>query len=153
MIVSDEDSGISKPLIGSVLVQRKMISPTQLDEALEIQKKEGGFLGEILIKLGYLGEKDIVVALVVQCSLPYIAINKYEIDPALLRLIPEHTARELQVVPLDRVGDVLSVVMVNPVSSALKKELGKITGCRIATFVATKSEINQAIDRWYRKGS
>ena len=152
MIYDEEDAVSKRPLIGEILVKRQMITPQQLIEALELQKKESGFLGEILVKLGYLEERDIVVALVVQCSLPYIAINKYDIDPNVLKLIPEKVAREFHVIPLDRVGDVLSVVMVNPVSISMKTELEKLTGCKIATFIATKSEVNEAINRWYKKG-
>ena len=152
MLFDQEDSATHRPLIGEILVQRHIISPQQLSEGLEVQQKETGFLGEILVKLGYLEERDIVVALVVQCSLPYIAINKYEIDPEVLKLIPEKTAREFHAVPLDRVGDVLSVVMVNPLSNEMKSQLEKITGCKIATFIATRSEINEAISKWYKKG-
>ena len=152
MLFDQEDDATHKPLIGEILLKRHLITSQQLHEALEVQKKETGFLGEILVKLGYLEERDIVVALVVQCSLPYIAINKYEIDLSVLKLIPEKVAREFQVIPLDRVGDVLSVVMVNPLSSQMKTDLEKMTGCKIATFIATKSEINEAIARWYKKG-
>ena len=67
----------------------------------EIQKKENGFVGEILIKLGFIEERDIVVALVVQCGLPYIAINKYSIEPSILKLIPKEVALKEKVVPLD----------------------------------------------------
>ncbi len=151
MTITPEDSALAKQMIGSILIQRKVINSLQLDEALDMQKKEGGFLGEALVRLGYVDEKEVVAALVVQCSLPYIAINKYEIDPELLKLIPESMAREYLVIPLDRVGDVLSVVMVNPLSSSLKQDLEKTTGCRIATFIATKTEIQEAINRWYVK--
>ena len=152
MLFDQEDASTHRPLIGEILVKRRLISPEQLNEALDVQKKENGFVGEILLKLGYLEERDIVVALVVQCSLPYIAINKYEIDPEVLKLVPEKTARDFHAVPLDRVGDVLSMVMVNPLSEEMKSQLEKITGCKIATFIATRSEINEAISKWYKKG-
>ena len=152
MLFDQEDVSTHRPLIGEILVKRRLITLQQLNEALEVQKKETGFLGEILLKLGYLEERDIVVALVVQCSLPYIAVNKYEIDPKVLELVPEKVAKEFHAVPLDRVGDVLSMVMVNPLSEELKAQLEKITGCKIATFIATRSEINEAIARWYKKG-
>ncbi len=150
MVPGDDDPQLAKQLIGSILIQRKIIAPEQLDEALAVQKKDGGFLGEILVQLGYLDEKDILAALIVQCSLPYIAITKYDLAPELAQAIPEDFARKNFVIPLDRVGDVLSVVMVNPLSTAMKKELERVTGCRIATFIATKSEIKEAIDRLYQ---
>lgn len=148
-----EDSPAKKPpLIGEILVHRNIITEKQLTQALELQEKEKEFLGEILVKLGYLQERDIVVALIVQCGLPYIAVNKYEIDPQVIKLIPEELARSLQVIPLDRVGNVLSVVMTNPLNPSMKEQLEQITGCKVASFITTKSEIVDAIGRFYRKG-
>ena len=96
-------------------------------------------------------EKDIVVALIVQCGFPYIAVNKYEIDAKVILLIPEETARKYHVIPLDRVGDVLSVVMANPLDIAMIEELEELTRCKIATFIATKAEIDEAINLRYKK--
>lgn len=138
-----------KPLIGEILIKRKHINQQQLDAALESQKKEKGFIGEILVKLGYVEERDIVVALVVQCGLPYIAINKYAVAPEILKLIPKDVAIKEKVVPLDLIGNVLSLVMVSPLSEERKHNLERLTNCRIATFIATKTEIEEAIGRLY----
>ena len=138
-----------RPLIGEVLIKRKRITQAQLDHALEAQKKENGFVGEILVKLGYLDERDIVVALVVQLSLPYIAVSKYTIDPAVVHLIPKDLAQKERIIALDRIGDILSVVMANPLSDEKKKHLENMTKCRIATFISTKTEIEEAIARQY----
>ena len=140
---------MDKPLIGEILIKRKRITQEQLNHALETQKKENGFVGEILVKLGYVEERDIVVALVVQCGLPYIAINKYTIAPEILKLIPKDIAQKEKVVPLDRIGDILSVVMMNPLSQEAKQRLEALTKCRIATFISTKSEIEEAIAQLY----
>ena len=139
----------NKPLIGEILIKRKRITKEQLDHALEAQKKENCFLGEVLVKLGYVEERDIVAALVVQCGLPYIAVNKYSIDPEVLRLIPKEVAQKEKVIPLDRIGDVLSVVMTNPLNQERKIKLESLTKCRIATFISTKTEIEEAIIRFY----
>ena len=140
---------MEKILIGEILIKRKRITKEQLDTALQMQKKENGFVGEILVKLGYVDEQDIVVALVVQCGLPYIAVTKYTIDPEVIRLIPKEVAQKERVIPLNRVGDILSVVMVNPLLEDKKHDLEQLTHCRIATFIATKTEIEQAIARHY----
>ena len=136
-------------LIGEILMKRKRITQAQLDHALEVQKKENGFVGEILVKLGYVDERDIVVALVVQCGLPYIAVNKYNIDPAVLTAIPREVVVRDRLIPLDRIGDILSVVMANPLSDAKKAELEALTKCRVAIFIATKTEIDEAIAKLY----
>ncbi len=138
-----------KVLLGEILIQRKKITREQLDAALSTQKEKGGFLGEILVNLGLLDERDIVVALVVQCGLPYIAVNKYTIDPEIVRLIPKEVAQKEKVIALDRIGEILSVVMINPLTDDKKSYLESLTKCRIATFISTKSEIEEAIARNY----
>jgi type IV pilus assembly protein PilB len=138
-----------KVLLGEILIQRKRITPAQLDDALQVQKKNGGFIGEILVSLGILDERDIVVALVIQCGLPYIAVNKYAITPQIVHLIPKEVAQKEKVIALDRIGEILSVVMVNPLTDDKKNYLETLTKCRIATFISTKAEIEEAIARNY----
>ena len=140
-----------KQLLGQILIKRGFITKEQLRDALEIQKKEGGVLGEVLVKMGYVTERDVVVALIVQCGFPYIAVNKYDIDTGVVELISEEIARKYHIIPLDRVGDVLSVVMENPLNTAMISEVEKLTNCRVATFIATRTEIDEAINKWYKK--
>src|SRR5208283_366359 len=136
-------------LLGEILIQRKRITREQLEAALQTQKQKGGFIGEILVNLGILDDRDIVVALVIQCGLPYIAVNKYTIDPQIVRLIPKEVAQKEKVIALDRIGEILSVVMVNPLTDDKKNYLESMTKCRIATFISTKGEIEEAIARNY----
>jgi len=141
-----------KVLLGEILIQRKRITREQLDGALAEQKQKGGFIGEILVNAGYLDERDIVVALVIQCGLPYIAVNKYNIDPQIVHLIPHDVALKERVIALDRIGEILSVVMVNPLTDEKKEYLETLTKCKVATFISTKAEIEEAIARNYYTG-
>jgi len=138
-----------KVLLGEILIQRKRITREQLDAALSKQKEKGGFVGEILCNMGLLDERDIVVALVIQCGLPYIAVNKYAIDHEIVALIPKEVAQKEKIIALDRIGEILSVVMVNPLTDDKKNYLEALTKCRIATFISTKTEIEEAIARHY----
>jgi hypothetical protein len=138
-----------KTLLGEILIQRKRITPGQLEVALDVQKQKGGFIGEILVDLGMLDEQDIVVALVIQCGLPYIAVNKYVLDPQIVRLIPREVAQREKVIALDRIGEILSLVMVNPLPEEKKNYLETLTKCRVVTFISTRSEIEKAIARNY----
>jgi len=138
-----------KVLLGEILIQRKRITREQLEGALQAQKTKGGFIGEILVNMGLLDDRDIVVALVIQCGLPYIAVNKYTIDPQIVHLIPLEVAQKEKVIALDRIGDILSVVMVNPLTEEKKNYLEALTKCRIAVFISTKAEIEEAIARNY----
>ena len=138
-----------KVLLGEILIQRKRITRGQLEAALQAQKEKGGILGEILVNLGILDERDIVVALVIQCGMPYIAVNKYTINPQILRLIPKEVAQKEKVIALDRIGEILSVVMCNPLTDDKKNYLETLTKCRVVTFISTKTEIEEAIARSY----
>lgn len=138
-----------KTRLGDLLVQRKVITQQQLDQALNEQKQRAEYLGEILIRLGFVEERDIVAALVVQCNLPYIAIANYSIDKKVLHSISSQTARKYHAIPLDKVGNVLSVVMADPMNDEIKNELAKEARCDVTAFIATKTEIMNAINTWY----
>jgi type IV pilus assembly protein PilB len=150
----EEKYPVSKnQLLGEILLERHLITREQLHKALAVQKKGNGYIGEVLVKLGYVEERDVVVALVVQCNLPYIAIDKYDIDKSIIQLVSKEMARKYHVVPLDRVGNVLSIVMADPLNVSIKAELQRNTNCNIAPFISTKSEIEKAIERWYGRES
>ena len=146
-------SSSKKLLLGKILLERNIINQSQLKNALEIQEERGEYFGETLVGLGYVEEHDIVAALVVQCHIPYIAIDRYEIDQSIIQLVPGKIAREYHVIPLDRVNDILSVVMADPLDDAAKVELKRVTNCRLAPFIATDTEIDKAIHRWYDSDS
>ena len=152
MVILENEPAMDKTLIGKILMQRGVIQESQLQKALDQQKKEEKLLGEILADLGYLEEIDIVVALMVQCNLPYIAVNKYGINEDVLPLIPEDFARAFHVIPLERVGDILSVVMADPLDRKLTERIEDRAQMKVSPFIATQTEIDQAIDHWYGKG-
>jgi type IV pilus assembly protein PilB len=154
MVVSMVKNSPSKTqLLGKILLDRNIINQKQLRHALEVQEKEAGNFGEVLIRLGYVEEHDVVGALVVQCHIPYIAIDQYEIDQSIIQLVSSDFARRYHVIPLDRVNDILSIVMEDPLDEAVKAELKRITNCRLAPFIATQTEIAKAIRRWYINNS
>ena len=140
-------------LIGEILVERGLVTPQQLAQALALQcsAQKPEFIGEILIRLGYVTEIEIVTALVLQCNLPFIAVSKHEIDPAVLALIPPEIARRERIIPLDRIGKILSVVMQNPLDNELREDVERLTGCCIATFISTRAEIESALTKFYKE--
>lgn len=138
-----------KQLLGNVLLDRDLITKDQIKQVLQIQERQGGYFGKILVDLGYINEHDIVTALVIQCHVPYIAIDQYDIDRDILRLVPREIARKYHVIPLDQVNKILSIVMADPLDTEAKSELQHITNCRLVPFIATQGEIENAIHRGY----
>lgn len=138
-----------KEQLGQVLLQRRVVTSEQLQQALDMQKENGGLLGEILIKLGATTEEDIVQALAIQHDFPYLPLANYNIDEESLKLIPENIVRKYGLLPIDKMGDVLTVVMANPLNEQVLAEIETLTKCKIEIFVATYTEIKEAIERCY----
>lgn len=138
------------PLLGHILLQRQKITQDQLQQALAHQQGAENYIGEVLVNLGFVTEREIVVALIVQCNFPYIAIDHYEIREAIVQLIPREIAQKYSLIGLDRVGDILSVVMSDPLNKSVRMELKNLTRCLIAPFIATKTEIEKAIRLAYK---
>ena len=138
-----------KQLLGNILLDRDLITQDQLEHVLQVQEKRGGYFGKILVDLGYVNEHDIVTGLGIQCHVPYIAIDQYDIDQSTLQLVPSAIAHKYNVIPLDQVNKILSIVMADPLDMEVKNELQSITNCRLVPFIATQEEIEKAIHRCY----
>src|SRR5215471_10128653 len=101
-------------------------------------------LGEILVK-----ESDITGVLSRQYGVPSINLKYYEIDPNVIRLIPQDTATRYQVVPLSRVGSVLTIAMTDPTNVFAMDDVKFMTGFNVEPVVASEAAIADAISRFY----
>ena len=150
-LVTRQTTPVKKQFLGDILRERGLITKNELKDALLVQEMQGGYFGQVLVSLGYVSEQDILAALVIQYHIPYIAVDHYEISREVLDLIPEEFARKYHVIPLDCVNDILSVVMANPADVNVINELKRMTTRRIAPFIATLSEIDNALQRGYQR--
>jgi len=135
--------------LGELLVERKVITPDQLKEALKIQKDKGGLLGQILVSLGLASEEAVVQALTSQFGFPFLPLKNYSIDEDLIRLVPENVARQYCLVPIDRIGDTLTVAMADPLNTKAIEDLEMLSHCSVQVFVSTISDVAGAIARCY----
>src|SRR5678815_2942402 len=94
--------------IGELLLKEKRISAEQLQEALNYQRTNGGKPGANLVKLEFVKDEEITALLSKQYGVPSIALSQFEIDPAVVKLVPAGTARKYQIVPLSRAGHQLN---------------------------------------------
>jgi type IV pilus assembly protein PilB len=137
--------------LGDLLVKEKVLSPEQLEAALKSQKDSGGKdrLGSILVKLGYLSDDDVTNFLSRQYGVPAINLQFFEIDPAVVKLIPEATAKRYQILPLSRVGAALTIAMVDPTNVFAMDDIKFMTGFNIEPVVASEAAIMDGIERAY----
>jgi type IV pilus assembly protein PilB len=136
--------------LGELLIERGLINREQMEGALEIQKAKGGLIGEILVELGFVKEEDVAQALTTQYGFPFLPLGNYEINPEVIAIIPLRVARQYLVLPIDKIGNNLTVTMSNPLNSQAIEDVEMLTGCAIQTFVSTSSDIKKAIEKYYR---
>jgi type IV pilus assembly protein PilB len=135
--------------LGEILVRENLITQDQLQKALEFQRSNGGKLGSCLTKLGFITDDDITGVLSRQYGVPSINLKYYEIDPNVIRLIPQDTALRYQVIPLSRVGSVLTIAMTDPTNVFAMDDVKFMTGFNVEPVVASESAIAEAISRFY----
>ncbi|MES1210961.1 MAG: hypothetical protein ABUL63_01375, partial [Acidobacteriota bacterium] len=90
--------------LGDTLVRAGKINQAQLQEALSMQKDQGGRLGTNLVKLGYLTERQLVEALSEQFKVPSVDLNNMEIDEGVAKIIPADIARKYTIFPVTKAG-------------------------------------------------
>src|SRR5687767_13627442 len=135
--------------IGELLLKEKRISAEQLQEALNYQRTSGGKLGANLVKLGYVKDEEITALLSKQYGVPSIALNQFEIDPAVIKLVPAETARKYQIVPLSRAGAMLTIAMTDPTNVFAMDDVKFMTGYNVEPVVASETAVLDSIEKYY----
>ncbi|MCB0219250.1 MAG: type IV-A pilus assembly ATPase PilB [Chrysiogenetes bacterium] len=135
--------------LGELLVREKLISPVQLQQALEEQKKSGERLGTTLTRLGLVEESELTSFLSKQFGVPSINLSEFEIDEEVIRLIPHDQAQKYKLIPVNRAGATLIVAMADPSNIMAIDDIKFVTGYNIEVVVATEQAIEEATERYY----
>ncbi len=135
--------------LGELLVRSGRINPAQLNEALALQKEQGGRVGTNLVKLGYLTEKQLVESLSQHFNVPSVDLTGVEIDETVLKIIPADLARKYTILPVTKTGATITVAMIDPTNVFAMDDVKFMTGYRVEPVVASETGIRTAIDRYY----
>jgi type IV pilus assembly protein PilB len=135
--------------IGELLLKEKRITPDQLQQALTYQKANGGKLGYNLVKMGFVKDEEITALLSKQYGVPSINLTQFEIDPAVIKLIPSDTATKYQIIPLSRAGATLTIAMTDPTNVFAMDDIKFMTGYNVEPVVASETAVFDAIARYY----
>lgn len=139
---------IDKPF-GEVLIERNLIERSQLNVALDMQRKEGGMLGEILVEQGFVSEMDIAYTLSLIYGFPFMPLQSFEISRDLVKLVPKRVAEHYTVMPIDKIGNSVTVATNNPLNNDALEDIEYITKSDIQIFISTKTDIHDTIERVY----
>jgi type IV pilus assembly protein PilB len=135
--------------LGEILVRENLISPQNLREALDHQREHGGRLGFNLVKLGLISEDMITTVLSRHYGIPSVNLDLFNIEPAVLRLIPQEVAQKHSVLPLSRVGATLTLATVDPTNVFALDDVKFMTGLNVEPVVVAEGSVQQAIAKYY----
>lgn len=139
--------------IGDLLVEKNMISETQLQHALQEQKLSGRKLGNTLVELGYVEENALLNLLSAQLNIPFVELKQFRFDRALVQSLPETSARRYRVVVLREDFDGLLLGMADPTDLFCLDELQRILKKPLKPAVVRESELLDVLDIAYTRAS
>ena len=142
--------GRKKVRIGDLLVQNRVISESQLQTALTVQKSSGHKLGHTLIELGFIKERQLLDFLSQQLQIPYVDVKSYQFNPDVVQLLPETMARRYRAVVLEKWDREVLVGMADPTDLFAFDELGRILKTRVRQAVVRESDLLAQLGRVYR---
>jgi type IV pilus assembly protein PilB len=136
--------------LGTLLIERGLVTQEQLDAALKEQQETRKSLGRVLIDQGTVSETDLVATLAARIGLDFVDIGDYPVDPSAVSLISDSLARRFQAIPIAWEDDRLVVAMADPSNVVAIDDIRTITGADVRTVVSTRSAILDAIERHHR---
>ncbi|MDR3331648.1 MAG: Flp pilus assembly complex ATPase component TadA [Synergistaceae bacterium] len=137
--------------LGDLLVDAGAIAKLTLDAALEEQKISRMRLGEILLKNGWLSERQLAEALSKQLKLPLVSLSRFKPTMEAIRIIPEPVAQRLEIVPLAILeSGKIAIAMSDPLNVIAVDELRMITNAEFEINVATASDVRRALMNFYK---
>lgn len=143
--------------LGDILVRSGIISADKLQEALKKQQRDKGeFLGQTLVRLGIVREDQIVQALSQQLLVPFFSMSDWprlaEMSKSASTLIPEAFARKNYLFPIQKKESVLVVAITDPTNLLVIDNLQKMTGLDIESVIATKTDVENVLNKIYSQG-
>jgi len=142
-------SSASSKDIAEMLLEEGLITPRQLEKAIEQQKNSNESLEKIIINLGYVTEKEVTEVIGKEMGVPFIDLDEVEIDPELARAIPEHLAQRYKVIPVGQENNKLALAMVDPLNVFAIDDIRLITGFDIEPMISTEESILRAINKQF----
>jgi type IV pilus assembly protein PilB len=134
--------------LGQILIELGMITPEQLEQALEEHRRTPKSIGRVLIDLGMIKEGDLVRALAEQVGLEFVDLAEHPIDPTATTLLPEALARRYRAIPIGERDGKLLVAMSDPANVYALDDIRTITNRDVQPLVATAGDVERAIQKF-----
>jgi len=138
-----------KDRLTEILINNKLITQEQLDQALSVQGKKGGKLSDIIVSLKFIKENELISALSQGSGFPLIDLKRFKIDYEIAKIIPVAVARHYQIIPVSKMGDTITLAMADPLNIFAIDHVGALTGYKINPIIASAPDIMQTIELSY----
>ncbi|MFQ5535860.1 MAG: type IV-A pilus assembly ATPase PilB [Gemmatimonadota bacterium] len=135
--------------LGDLFVREGLITEEQLKEGLAEAKTSGTRIGYALVKLGFVAEEELTRMLAKQYRVPAVDLDRVTVDPKILKLIPADVANKHLVLPLRRVGRMLTVAMTNPTDFSAIDDLKFITKMDIEPVIVGEYTLRKHLENYY----
>ena len=140
-----------KKLLGQILKELRLVHEGQIQEALAVQREDGGLIGETLVKLGHLGSDDLARALGVQAGLESVDLSQVEIDEELVKRVDAATVSIFRAVPFASDGDVVKVAVADPSALTSLDDIRFMLGREVQAYLASGEDIDRVIETYFRE--
>jgi len=139
---------LTRKKLGEILLAQGLVTTEQVQEVISEQESTGELSGEIFVRWDYASEYDIACAVATQFSTPFIRCSSYKIPRDVMTLIPASFMRRHLIVPVDKFGDTLAVVIAGPIEDdAIVDQLEEMTESNIQVYIGTVSDVKTAIEQ------
>ena len=137
--------------LGELLVSQGAIAPQTLEAALAESAATGKRLGHVLVQSGAISDERLALLLSQQLDIPFVDLARYDLQPDLVKLLPEAAARRLRAMVLEKRGSGLLVGLADPIDVAAHDELERLLKRPVTTAVCPERQLLAALDRLYRR--
>ena len=138
--------------LGEMLIDRNMLLPEQLEQALERQHVTGRRLGQILVEMGFVTPEEILELVSEQFETPHVWLRKGLVDPGIIRVLPKERASALKVIPMFKIHGNLTLGMANASDVFAMDDVQRITGCKVIAVQCREEDVDDAIREYYGSG-
>jgi len=135
--------------LGEILVDQGFMTDAQIQECLEEQKRSGKQIGKLFIEKGYIDEQKLLDVISAQIDVQRVILENLNLEPAIVKLVPQEMARSYKVIPIYERDNVLTVAMSDPSNLRTLDHIKFKTGRDVEPMLATEKEIVAALDRVY----
>jgi type II secretion system protein E len=138
--------------ISQILLDKGLLRPEQVDEAVALQRAEGLRLDRAIVQLGFLTERQLLEVMAEQLHLPLVNLTDISIEPQTLQALPSKLVYRKRLVPISRVDGTLNVATSDAFDLYAFDDIRLMTGMNIQPVLAPREEIEKLIKTHYGLG-